>query len=897
MIRLFLFVSGSLVLLHSARAELPVADLNREKPVDFASEVYPFLKSNCLACHNTTKAKAGLILESPAAMIKGGDSGPAIEPGDAENSLLFITSAHLDDPVMPPPNNKSKAKDLTPLELALLKQWINEGAEGESVATPAPESWSLLDGVQPIYASAITPDGHFAAVGRGQKIHLYDLRLGKIAVSLRDPDLKHPTAHRDIVQSLAFSRDGILASGGFRTAKIWKRRDLTGSETHLFPGEATCSCLSEKGNSAAFGLKDGAIALIDLRTEERRSILVKDHKAAVADVAFSTDESWIYSVSADKTLSRRSLLEISETKSVSLPAAGTTMAFFDKGKQILIARADQNFQFCSSDLAPGATFKLEESPVLFLKKTEGEGAEFVAGFENGIVILFQLNPDKTPKEIRRFTHGGPINQIACSKTRLATVGTTGSVFLWNLADGKKIVELKGDPNSQPQQEVFTREITVANRVKSYWDKKGPESEKLWKSESEKAKQSGETIAKARRDIAAKKKALAALESKIPPAKEEEIEKARAEIKTAVRDMISAIRSRDSSSRLAGEALTKQNLALARSLEAETLAAALKTELEEVKKVVEKAATEFAVVGLAFSSDESRLLAALKNGGLRIYSAETGKWVEDHATVSGSGKILTTKEDEIFLTNKDRKTVSWKLPGKHWQLVRTLGDGKSAQPFSDRVSALEFHPEGTQLLIGSGVPSRRGEITLWDASTWNLIAENREAHDDSVTSFAFSPGGTKFVSGATDRMVKIFETNSLEHQKTFEGHSAHILDVDWNADDLSIVSCGADPQVKTWDIAAVKEKSKLTSFQKEVVTASYVGGTESVLTASGDKSLKIGNSSLSGSGTTFLHTAGVSADGKTIIAAGRDSVLRIWDGSTRKIVMEFASPDSVEVASE
>ena len=103
------------------RAELPVAKLDREKPVDFATEVYPFLRANCLACHNSTKAKANLILESPQDMLRGGDTGPALEPGDAEFSLLFTTSAHIEEPVMPPANNKSKARNLNPVELALLK--------------------------------------------------------------------------------------------------------------------------------------------------------------------------------------------------------------------------------------------------------------------------------------------------------------------------------------------------------------------------------------------------------------------------------------------------------------------------------------------------------------------------------------------------------------------------------------------------------------------------------------------------------------------------------------------------------------------------------------------------------------------------------------------------------
>ena len=50
-----LFTAGT-----ASAAVLPVTDLKRGTPVDFAKEVYPVLKQNCLACHNATKAKAGL---------------------------------------------------------------------------------------------------------------------------------------------------------------------------------------------------------------------------------------------------------------------------------------------------------------------------------------------------------------------------------------------------------------------------------------------------------------------------------------------------------------------------------------------------------------------------------------------------------------------------------------------------------------------------------------------------------------------------------------------------------------------------------------------------------------------------------------------------------------------
>ena len=77
-------------------AALPIADLKRESAVDFEKEILPFLKNNCLACHNQTKAKGGLNLETPQTMLKGGESGAATAPGQSPESLVFKAAAHLD---------------------------------------------------------------------------------------------------------------------------------------------------------------------------------------------------------------------------------------------------------------------------------------------------------------------------------------------------------------------------------------------------------------------------------------------------------------------------------------------------------------------------------------------------------------------------------------------------------------------------------------------------------------------------------------------------------------------------------------------------------------------------------------------------------------------------------
>jgi len=94
-------------------------------PVDFAQQVQPLLETKCVECHNPEKTKGKLQMHTAAAVMKGGENGEIIVPGQPDKSELVkrITLHKGDDDVMPP-----KSDGLLPDQVAVLKQWIAEGA-------------------------------------------------------------------------------------------------------------------------------------------------------------------------------------------------------------------------------------------------------------------------------------------------------------------------------------------------------------------------------------------------------------------------------------------------------------------------------------------------------------------------------------------------------------------------------------------------------------------------------------------------------------------------------------------------------------------------------------------------------------------------------------------------
>jgi mono/diheme cytochrome c family protein len=92
-------------------------------PADyFEMKVRPLLAKNCFSCHTQSKM-GGLSLTSREDLMKGGASGPAVKPGDAEGSLLYQAVKHTHARLKMPPSGK-----LSDEEAEILASWIKAGA-------------------------------------------------------------------------------------------------------------------------------------------------------------------------------------------------------------------------------------------------------------------------------------------------------------------------------------------------------------------------------------------------------------------------------------------------------------------------------------------------------------------------------------------------------------------------------------------------------------------------------------------------------------------------------------------------------------------------------------------------------------------------------------------------
>src|SRR5258708_5963558 len=106
----------------SLQAQKPA--VNPPAPVDFIRDIQPILQTTCYECHGAKKTKAHLRLDSRDGVMKGGETGAIVVPGNSERSLIVRRLLGLDgDDRMP--------KDGDPLpaaQIALIRSWIDHGA-------------------------------------------------------------------------------------------------------------------------------------------------------------------------------------------------------------------------------------------------------------------------------------------------------------------------------------------------------------------------------------------------------------------------------------------------------------------------------------------------------------------------------------------------------------------------------------------------------------------------------------------------------------------------------------------------------------------------------------------------------------------------------------------------
>lgn len=182
----------------------------------FREYVEPLLKTHCYDCHShdAGEASGGLVLDSKAGWSVGGDSGPAIIPGDLEKSLLWRVVNYQEPGLEMPPDGKLPAADLT-----LIKKWIESGAndpredgqaaQKKQIDLEAGRQWWAFQPIKPATDHEVRPE-NTSRIDR-----FIDQRLQSSGITAA------PRADRQtLLRRLAYDLTGLPPSTGMASADV-----------------------------------------------------------------------------------------------------------------------------------------------------------------------------------------------------------------------------------------------------------------------------------------------------------------------------------------------------------------------------------------------------------------------------------------------------------------------------------------------------------------------------------------------------------------------------------------------------------------------------------------------------------------------------------------------------
>jgi len=131
-------------------AVISSVSLETSRAVDYEHDIKPLFAAKCTSCHGALEQESGLRLDAGELILAGGDNGPVLVQGDADDSSLIhrVTAEDVDER-MPP---EGEGEPLDAEQVALLSSWISKGAKfptTETVLANPADHWAYQPLVRP----------------------------------------------------------------------------------------------------------------------------------------------------------------------------------------------------------------------------------------------------------------------------------------------------------------------------------------------------------------------------------------------------------------------------------------------------------------------------------------------------------------------------------------------------------------------------------------------------------------------------------------------------------------------------------------------------------------------------------------------------------------------------
>ena len=871
--------------------------------VGFQKDILPMFQANCLPCHNQTRAKAGLNLETPASLLRGGETGPGAVAGKPADSLVLKSAAHqVEDLVMPPAGNKSNARNLTPEELGVLWRWIEQGAKADRTVVVEPAWKPISQDWKSSFAVALDSQGGTVAVARANRVSVLEVATGKTVGRLQDPSLDG-ASQRDVVGALAFSPDDEwLATAGFREVRLWQRRPVTVEPMVSIPAKSSwvAAAFSPDGTAVASVTASG---ILEVRSNPWSRVLgagalkgmSPSTSLSTVRLGWSPDGHWLAVVSGREwwnvSITKTGLLF---SKVMALPVEPTGMAWVLGENQWWVtygsAHAAQRLRR-TGDGAGSGNWVLEDAPgipsaVSILAADTATGGALWLSDSNGVIQQWTLG-SATQRRLSAPVRSLLWDRSGSNGVALLADGSAETVFrTLSLTNGARMA---GDPRLSAD---VAREEAELGRSKLELAAAG-----TWIQEAQTAVTNAQSAlgkAREKRDLATKtlserekewsdQNALATTATRERDAAASELTKIQAESQEASNSVQQATALAKGSPELALKALDD---VIAKAVVLGRRKAALERAEIEVPPRRKKA--------------EEQLAAAQKKAGEL-------KGTLDKARIAAEGTVqdVVLAEKNVVTTTASvastqaEKTVAQERVSRSEARIQALQaqwNRSKSQPFQ---SAAVSPSGGALLTVGAD-----GLWTRWHPDIGRAVSTFAVGQGAPLALVALSED--EFLAAFPDGVSRIQTARPWFLRQTLAGTSLAPAFADrvnalaFSPDGTLLATGGGEPsrsgELKLWQLSDGSVAQDLGSLHSDAVTALAFSPRGDRLASSGaDRfaritGLKTNMPRFNLEGHTH-HVIGVAwtADGSVLATAGAEGTVKLWNprtGERRKNIDGF-----------
>lgn len=205
------------------------------------------------------------------------------------------------------------------------------------------------------------------------------------------------------------------------------------------------------------------------------------------------------------------------------------------------------------------------------------------------------------------------------------------------------------------------------------------------------------------------------------------------------------------------------------------------------------------------------------------------------------------------------------------------------------TSVAFSPDGRHVLAGAGGTDK--VAILWDASTGER-KQTFAGHKGGIWSVAFSPDGSRVLTGSSDNTAILWNAHNGQKGRTFRGHGQAICSVAFSPDGTQVLTGSEDKSAILWDAGTGRKLRSFTGHRKYVHSVAFSPDGSLILTGSTDETAILWEAATGRrirvytGGTSWVMSVAFSPDGGSVLGGTRNGTAVLWETSSGRVLKTF-----------